>query len=89
MTQRGPPTPAVLLMCMKKILLIPVGGTICTAVSEVGTRAIYAGAGLALIEAFAQAFPSYAGKVKFTIGEELDILSENMTTRQWDRMVQA
>ena len=74
---------------MKKILLIPVGGTICTAVSRVGTRAIYAGAGLALIAAFEKAFPSYAKEVTFTVGEELGILSENMTTRRWDRMVEA
>jgi len=72
---------------MKHILLIPVGGTICTALTDRGTLAVYDGAGLRLKADFLASDSPFADKVEIDTAENLMILSENMTPETWNRIL--
>ena len=72
---------------MKKILLILVGGTICTALNENGTLSVSEGAGVCLKDNFENSDSPYAKKVHIDLTENLFILSENMTVENWNRML--
>ena len=73
---------------MKRILLIPVGGTICTALTDKGTLAVHGEAGAALKAQFLTSLSPYADKVEFVETDNLLILSENMTVAAWNRMLE-
>ncbi len=70
-----------------KILLILVGGTICTALNEKGTLSVTEGAGLQLIENFKNSDSEFAKAAEIIPSENLMILSENMTTDKWNLML--
>lgn len=72
---------------MKKILLILVGGTICTALNEYGTLSISEGAGVKLIENFKNSDSPFKNDVQITPTENLFILSENMSISNWNLML--
>ena len=72
---------------MKNILLILVGGTICTAINEEGTLSISGKAGVHLKENFINSDSFYADKVNIELSENLFILSENMTVENWNRII--
>jgi L-asparaginase len=72
---------------MKKILLILVGGTICTALNEKGTLSISEGAGLSLIDNFKGSDSPYRNDVEIIPTENLFILSENMSIPNWNLML--
>lgn len=72
---------------MKKILLILVGGTICTALNEHGTLSISEGAGLKLIENFKNSDSPFKNEVQITPTENLFILSENMSIPYWNLII--
>jgi len=72
---------------MKNILLILVGGTICTALNEQGTLSISEGAGVKLVDNFKNSDSIFKDKVKFTLTENLFILSENMSVGNWNLML--
>lgn len=69
---------------MKKILLILVGGTICTALNEHGTLSISEGAGVKLIENFKSSDSPFKKDVEIIPTENLFILSENMSIPNWN-----
>jgi len=73
---------------MKKILLIPVGGTICTTLNENQTLSVSEQAGSWLIHNFEHSDSFYAGQVQFDTTENLMILSENMTVEKWNLMLE-
>lgn len=64
---------------MKNILVILVGGTICTSPSENGLLSVNEKCGYTLISNFENSDSLYKNEVKFTLCENLFILSENMT----------
>lgn len=72
---------------MKEILLILVGGTICTKLNENGTLTVSDKAGLWLTENFYNKNPEYKGLVHFNLSENLLILSENMTVEKWNLII--
>ncbi len=72
---------------MKKILLILVGGTICTALNEHGTLSISEGAGVKLVEKFKSSDSLFKDKVEIKVTENLFILSENMSIPNWNLML--
>ncbi len=72
---------------MKKILLILVGGTICTALNEHGTLSISEGAGVKLIEYFKSSDSPFKKDVEIIPTENLFILSENMSIPNWNLML--
>ena len=72
---------------MKKILLILVGGTICTSLNEHGTLSISEGVGLSLIENFKSSDSPFKNDVQIVPTENLFILSENMSIPNWNRML--
>ena len=72
---------------MKKILLILVGGTICTSLNEHGTLSISEGAGVKLIENFKNSDSPFKDKVEIKPTENLFILSENMSIENWNLML--
>lgn len=69
---------------MKEILLILVGGTICTALNEEGSLTVSDKAGLWLTEYFYKSNPEYKELVRFTPTENMLALSENMTLDKWN-----
>lgn len=69
---------------MKKILLILVGGTICTALTEHGTLSVSSNAGTKLVQGFMASDSPYKDSVNITTSENLGILSENMTVDKWN-----
>ena len=69
---------------MKRILLVLVGGTICTAVNERGTLSVSGKAGAILKENFLKSDSVFAQDVDITLTENLYILSENMTVEKWN-----
>lgn len=73
---------------VKKILLILVGGTICTAVNEKGTLSVSEKAGFVLTDNFDKSDSEFAKKVNFTLTENLFILSENMTVKNWNLIIE-
>ncbi len=74
---------------MKRIGLIPVGGTICTALQAAGDLAVNQAAPLWLTDHYRNGDSPYAGKVEFVIGENQMLLSENMTVEHWNQMEKA
>lgn len=72
---------------MKTILLIPVGGTICTEVNEVGTLSVSGKAGIKLKAYFENSDSLYVDKVNIEVAENLFILSENMTVEKWNLII--
>lgn len=66
---------------MKKILLILVGGTICCTQNENGALDVGKTAELSLINGFKNSDSDYADAVEFTVSENLYILSENLTQK--------
>ena len=72
---------------MKKILLILVGGTICTTLNEHGTLSISEGAGVKLIENFKNSDSPFKDEVEIKATENLFILSENMSIPNWNLMI--
>ncbi len=73
---------------MKKILLFLVGGTICTKLNEKGTLSVSGEAGTVLTENFRKSDSAFAGKVQFVTTENMRILSENMTVKKWNEMIE-
>ncbi len=71
----------------KHILLILVGGTICTALNEEGNLSVNEKAGSHLVSAFENSSSPYAKQVSFDLTENLYILSENMTVEKWNLML--
>lgn len=74
---------------MKKILLILVGGTICTSLNEKGMLSVNEVAGVQIKENFEKSDSFYAGKVEIELSKNLFILSENMTVEKWNFMLDA
>ena len=72
---------------MKTILLIPVGGTICTAAEADGTRALVDGADIKLCDTFLHSDSPMASSVRFKTAPSLRLLSENMTIDGWNAML--
>ena len=72
---------------MKKILLILVGGTICTDLNERGTLSISEGAGVKLVENFKNSDSPFKNEVEIKLTENLFILSENMSIPNWNLML--
>lgn len=72
---------------MKNILLILVGGTICTALNEQGTLSISEGAGVKLVENFKNSDSTFKDKLEIKATENLFILSENMSIPNWNLML--
>ncbi len=69
---------------MKKILLILVGGTICTTLNEYGTLSISEGAGVKLTQNFKNSDSPFKDDVEIIPTENLFILSENMSISNWN-----
>ncbi|MBQ7089729.1 MAG: asparaginase, partial [Clostridia bacterium] len=69
---------------MKKILLILVGGTICTELNEQGNLSVSERAGAMLTAHFENSDSPYAQKVQIDQSKNLHILSENMTVERWN-----
>jgi len=74
---------------MKRILLILVGGTICTELNESGNLSVGDKAGSLLVSEFEKSNSPYARNVRFDVTENLYILSENMTVDKWNKMIDA
>lgn len=72
---------------MKKILLILVGGTICTALNEKGTLSVSGEAGALLKSKFENSDSAYAESAEIVLSENLFILSENMTVDKWNLII--
>ena len=73
---------------MKNILLILVGGTICTALNEKGNLSVNEKAGILLQENYYSSDSTYVDKVSIYPTENLYILSENMTIENWNRIIE-
>lgn len=74
---------------MKKILLILVGGTICTALNDKGTLSVSDGAGAMIKDNFINSHSPFAKSVQIDLSDNLFILSENMTVDKWNLMIKA
>lgn len=72
---------------MKNILLILVGGTICTAVNADGNLAVSETAGILLKENYEKSDSPYAKEVVIEPTKNLYILSENMTIDKWNEII--
>lgn len=72
---------------MKKILLILVGGTICTALDKNNTLSISETAGVMLKTNFLASSSPFANEVEIELSENLYILSENMTVDAWNKII--
>lgn len=72
---------------MKNILLILVGGTICTALNEDGNLSVSEKAGILLKENYINSTSPYAKNVCIDPTENLYILSENMTVQKWNQII--
>ena len=72
---------------MKNILLILVGGTICSASGDNGTLSVTEKAGITLKENFLKSSSPYRDKVNMDLTENLFILSENMTVDKWNLII--
>lgn len=72
---------------MKKILLILVGGTICTALNNNGTLSVSETAGVMLKENFLASDSPFSKDVTIDLSENLFILSENMTVDAWNKII--
>ena len=72
---------------MTNILLILVGGTICTSLNAAGNLSVSKEAGLLLKENYLKSDSPYAGSVTITQTKNLYILSENMTVEKWNTII--
>lgn len=72
---------------MKRILVLLVGGTICSAPNEAGYLAIDRHRGALLKEFYEKSDSPFAGQVEICLSENLSILSENMTVEKINRIV--
>ena len=72
---------------MKNILLVLVGGTICTSLNQHGTLSVNEKAGVKLKSNFENSNSPYAKKVNIDITENLFILSENITVEKWNLII--
>lgn len=72
---------------MKKILLILVGGTICTAINEEGNLAVSEKAGVLLKKNYLSSDSPYVKDVDIESTENLYILSENLTIDKWNEII--
>ncbi len=72
---------------MKKILLILVGGTICTEIGEHNTLSVSEKAAAQIKANFLKSESVYTDKVEIIPTENLYILSENMTVDNWNLML--
>ena len=72
---------------MKKILLLLVGGTICTSLNKEGNLSVSEEAGILLKENFFNSHSSYVNSVEIESTENLYILSENMTIEKWNTIL--
>lgn len=72
---------------MKNILLVLVGGTICTSLTEYGTLSVSSSAGTRLVNDFMNSDSPYKYSVNITTSENLGILSENMTVNKWNLII--
>lgn len=69
---------------MKRILLVLVGGTICTGVNSRGTLSVSGAAGALLKNNFLESDSAFADDVEIELTENMYILSENMTAEKWN-----
>ncbi len=72
---------------MKKVLLILVGGTICTSFTKHGTLSVDSSAGTRLVDSFMKSQSPYKDKVEIITSENLGVLSENMTVEKWNVII--
>lgn len=72
---------------MKNILLVLVGGTICTELDRSGMLSVSRYADVMLSEGFYNSSSAYKDKVNIDCTENLLILSENMTVSGWNLMI--
>lgn len=72
---------------MKNILLVLVGGTICTKVNRDGMLGCDKNAGFRLTDNFFNSSSEFKDKVRFDFSENLLILSENMTVAKWNIII--
>lgn len=72
---------------MKKILLILVGGTICTVINGEGNLAVSEKAGVLLKKNYLTSDSPYVNDVEIDSTENLYILSENMTVDKWNEII--
>ena len=72
---------------LKRILLILVGGTICTRKNEYGTLSISSEAGVMLKENYLNSDSVYADDVYIESTRDMYILSENMTVDRWNSII--
>ena len=73
---------------MKNILLILVGGTICTALNEKGNLSVSEEAGILLKENYLKSHSPYIHNVHIESTDNLYILSENMTIDKWNFIIE-
>lgn len=69
---------------MKEILLILVGGTICTSLNAKGNLSVDEKAGVLLKANYEKSDSPYAQKVNIDLSKNLFVLSENMTIEKWN-----
>ncbi len=72
---------------MKNVLLILVGGTICTKVNEDGFLSIDDKAGIKLKDNFYKSTSFCVNEVNIELTENMNILSENMTVEKWNDII--
>ena len=73
---------------MKKILLVLVGGTICTELNDKGNLSVSCRAGSLITDNFFRSGSPYIDSVSIETTENLGILSENMTTDRWNIIIE-
>ncbi len=71
----------------KNILLILVGGTICTTLNDEGNLSVNDEAGTLLVSNFMESDSPYAAMVDIKASDNLYILSENMTIAKWNEII--
>ncbi len=72
---------------MTNILLLLVGGTICTSLNEDGNLSVSKEAGVLLKYNYLKSDSLYAGSVNIELTKNLYILSENMTVKKWNTVI--
>ena len=72
---------------MKKILLILVGGTICTGVDEDGILSVREDAGARIVNSFLESDSMMCDEVCFDLSDNLSTLSENITKDSFNLMI--
>ena len=72
---------------MKKILVILVGGTICTGVDSDGILSVREDAGVRIVNSFSESDSEIRDTVRFVLSENLFTLSENVTKESLNLMI--